>query len=386
VAFAGCVLPGWDEPLFEVPDDSFEVGMGIHGEPGVRLVKALSTSELATTMLEPLLAERPADADARTAVLLNGLGSTKYEELFVLWHCLQPALHEAGLELVMPEVGEFVTSLDMAGCSLTMTWLDDELSELWADPADSPAFRRHGPAPVAWAQRHNVTGEVAEETRAIASEASRDAAVVAHAALAAMLAAATSHEEELGRLDAVAGDGDHGSGMARGLRAAVRAADSIGADAGAGSLLRAAGRTFADEAGGTSGLLWGVILEAIGERLGDIRPVEGRDVAEAVRHAVDEVKRIGKADIGDKTMLDAAIPFSDVLDAGVGTGQPLAVAWAQAARAAVNAAASTADLTPRVGRARPLAARSIGHPDAGAVSFGICVTAVGEVLPGNTPP
>ena len=76
------------------------------------------------------------------AVLLNGLGSVKYEELFVLWDAVRPLLEAAGLDIVAPEVGELVTSLDMAGCSLTVAWLDDELETLWLAPADSPAFRR----------------------------------------------------------------------------------------------------------------------------------------------------------------------------------------------------------------------------------------------------
>ncbi len=76
------------------------------------------------------------------AVLLNGLGSVKYEELFVLWDAVRPLLEAAGLDVVAPEVGELVTSLDMAGCSLTVSWLDDELERLWLAPADSPAFRR----------------------------------------------------------------------------------------------------------------------------------------------------------------------------------------------------------------------------------------------------
>ncbi|HLI01050.1 MAG TPA: dihydroxyacetone kinase family protein [Acidimicrobiales bacterium] len=391
VAFAGCTLPGWEEPLFEVPEDVFEIGMGIHGEPGIRQVKALSAPELAAVMAEPLLAERPAGADPRTAVILNGLGSTKYEELFTLWHCLLPRLEQAGLEVVMPEVAEFVTSLDMAGCSLTMTWLDDELAELWTDPADTPAFRRPAPREAAatapkWTHRRNnveglgVDAGPETPTASSATNESKEAAGVARDALAAMLAAVREHEAELGRLDAFAGDGDHGSGMVRGLTAAVRAADGVGQGAGIGGLLRAAGRAFADDAGGTSGVLWGLMLEAVGERLGDTDGVDGPRLAAAVSHGIDEVGRIGRAQVGDKTMLDAAVPFADSLRGGVEAGASLAAAWTTAAEVAVAAGSSTAALSPRVGRARPLAERSVGHPDPGAVSFGVSVTAVGELL------
>jgi dihydroxyacetone kinase len=380
VAFGGCRLPGASEPLFEVPDGLFEIGMGIHGEPGVHQVQELSATELAAAMVEPVLAERPDDADCRTAVVLNGLGTTKYEELFVLWERLVPTFRDAGLELVLPEVGEFVTSLDMAGCSLTMTWLDDELHELWTDPADTPAFRRSGAPPRTWAQQRHDAVREAEMTSLEATPASREAAGVARKVLSAMLAAVASHEAELGHLDAVAGDGDHGSGMVRGLRAAGRAADTAGDGAGIGSLLRRAGQAFADEAGGTSGSLWGVMLETAGEDLGDEQAVEPSGLAAAVRHAIGEVERIGKAGLGDKTLLDAALPFADTLEAGVASGATLAAAWAAAAEVAVGAASATSELSPRVGRARPLAERSIGHADPGATSFGLCVLAAGDVL------
>ena len=144
VAFAGCTLPGQSEPLFTVEPGKIELGMGIHGEPGVRTADSVGAAELATMLVEPLLEERPEGADGRAAVLLNGLGATKYEELFVLYKDVVAALEGAGVQPVMPEVGELVTSLDMAGCSLTICWLDDELEALWKAPADTPAFRRGG--------------------------------------------------------------------------------------------------------------------------------------------------------------------------------------------------------------------------------------------------
>jgi dihydroxyacetone kinase len=153
-----------------------------------------------------------------------------------------------------------------------------------------------------------------------------------------------------------------------------------------GSTLRTAGRAFADQAGGTSGVLWGIILEATGEELGDGDPApDAVRIAEALRHAIDEVARIGGAGVGDKTLLDSAIPFLDVLQHEVGKGRSLAPAWADAARAATDAAAGTARLVPRVGRARPLAERSLGHPDAGAVSLAVCVTAIDRLLSRDQP-
>src|SRR5919112_1791242 len=142
VAFDGCTMPGADEPLFRVEPGRMDFGLGIHGEPGISSAPWMPARELAAKLVETVLAERPDGTSGRAAVLLNGLGATKYEELFVLFGDVAELLTAAGVELVAPEVGEMVTSLDMAGCSLWVTWLDSELEQYWLAPADTPAWRR----------------------------------------------------------------------------------------------------------------------------------------------------------------------------------------------------------------------------------------------------
>ncbi|MCU1550881.1 MAG: Dihydroxyacetone kinase, ATP-dependent, partial [Glaciihabitans sp.] len=118
VAFSGCTLPGFDEPLFTVPAGRMAVGMGIHGEPGIEERDIPSAHDLAELFVSRLIEERPASiADnrgARVAVILNGLGSVKYEELFVTYRTVAQRLAAAGIEAVEPEVGELVTSFEMA--------------------------------------------------------------------------------------------------------------------------------------------------------------------------------------------------------------------------------------------------------------------------------
>lgn len=137
-AFAGCTFPGADTPLFTLKDRQMGLGLGIHGEPGLFDTALPPAKELGQEFVSRLLAETPPDAGNRLAVILNGLGSTKHEELFVLWLTVAPLLRAAGYTLVMPEVGELVTSLDMSGVSLTVTWLDDELEPLWTAPRRPP--------------------------------------------------------------------------------------------------------------------------------------------------------------------------------------------------------------------------------------------------------
>ena len=140
VAFAGCTLPGQRAPLFTVDAGQMELGLGVHGEPGISTGEMRPAREVADLLLDTLLADVPEGAGSRVAVMLNGLGSTKYEELFVLYKDVHRRLLAEGLELHDSIVNEMVTSLDMAGCSLSLLWLDDELAPLLDAPCSTPAY------------------------------------------------------------------------------------------------------------------------------------------------------------------------------------------------------------------------------------------------------
>lgn len=380
VAFGGCTLPGAGAPLFTVPERHMGVGLGIHGEPGIAEEPIVPAKQLAQSFVERLVAERPADASGRVAVLLNGLGATKYEELFVLWNSIEQGLKNAGLTLVAPEVGEYVTSLDMAGCSLTLTWLDHGLEELWLAPAASAAFRRGADIPTGAAPPlPNLTEDDVVIPQASAESRANAQCIVA--LLRRLAVELDRAEEELGRIDAEAGDGDHGQAMKRGSTAAVDAAEqAIAKGAGAATLLSIAADAWADRAGGASGALWGVALRAWGQALSDDAPVTADAVGKGAAAACEAVKTLGGAHVGDKTLIDAFEPFAAALGQNLAAGQDLPTAWRHAAEAATSAAAATSSLTPKLGRARPLAARSLGHPDAGATSFALCAKAAGEFL------
>ncbi|WP_341996254.1 dihydroxyacetone kinase family protein [Microbacterium sp. LWH7-1.2] len=378
VAFAGCTLPGADHALFEVPAGQMSIGLGIHGEPGVRDVPLQPAPELAVTLAAPLLEERPHDG-RRAAVIVNGLGSVKYEELFVLFGCVVEHLEAQGVEIVEPLCGEFVTSLDMAGVSLTLLWLDDELEELWRAPASSPAFRKGALSADTPSVRATAAGRPAAvevppgvgHAPAPATPAARTAAVIARRLLISAREAIAAEADRLGELDAIAGDGDHGIGMTRGLTAAVEAAESADESIGVKELLERAGDAWSETAGGTSGALWGAALAEVGLSLGSPEAFTAADVAAAVAAAHARVAALGGAEPGDKTMLDAMAPFDETLTEQVQAGTGIAAALAAAAAAARAGADATSAMTPRRGRARPLAERSIGHPDPGAESFSI---------------
>lgn len=386
VAFDGCTLPGQDTPLFEVPEGRMGLGLGIHGEPGVSERELPSASELAKILVDGLLAEAPETGSRRVTAILNGLGATKYEELFVVWGTVARLLAEAGVEVVAPEVGELVTSLDMAGCSLTLTWLDDELERLWQAPADTPAYRK-GTVELSEADAEaddEELPELPEEVAAVAPAEGQATAATVVRGLRAVADLLRDEEEELGRLDAIAGDGDHGRGMTRGSSAAVEAAEAAAArGVGPAAVLVAAGDAWAAKAGGTSGVLWGAALRSFGDLLPDDRPALPGDLAAGASAALASVQRLGRAELGDKTLVDAMVPFVETLRREVDGGASGPEAWARAAEEATKAAKGTADLRPRTGRARPLAERSVGTPDPGATSLALVLTRIGEVLAGD---
>ncbi|WP_406634944.1 dihydroxyacetone kinase family protein [Pseudarthrobacter quantipunctorum] len=385
VAFDGCTLPGAAEPLFHVPAGGMSLGLGIHGEPGISDHPMPTASELAELLVSGLLRDKPDDAGDRVVAILNGLGRVKYEELFLLFGKIDKLLTGAGLTVVEPECGELVTSLDMSGLSLTLLWLDDELERFWTAPADTPGYRKGSLAPRARRELAATEGALAaeeEDTTAAAAGLGRLAADV----LAQARDAVVDHERELGRLDAIAGDGDHGIGMRRGVDAAVAAAGEAG---GAGlsvrRVLTAAGEAWSERAGGTSGALWGSALAAAGRALGNKDSYSGGDAAAAVTAFADAVTTLGKADVGDKTMVDALLPFRNAFVAAFDGGTPVTGALASAVTAARQAADATASLRPLKGRARPLAEKSLGHPDPGAVSFALIATRVSDYFESSPP-
>ena len=168
-------------------------------------------------------------------------------------------------------------------------------------------------------------------------------------------------EPVLTRADQAIGDGDHGLEMARGFRAALEALDGLAAEATPGAAFGAVGRAVLTKAGGASGAVFGSFFSGVGKALGEAAEVDGPALAAGFRAGAAAVMARGKAKAGDKTMLDALLPAIEVMEAGGGL--------AQAAAAAARGAEATAGMQATTGRAKSLGARSVGHPDPGALSM-----------------
>jgi dihydroxyacetone kinase-like protein len=188
-------------------------------------------------------------------------------------------------------------------------------------------------------------------------------------------------------LDAAIGDADHGVNMDRGFRAAVPRVAALAADAPPGEILRAVGAAVMSSVGGASGPLWGMAFRRAGQGLGDTPILDGPALADAFDQVVAAVRSLGKADLGDKTMLDALMPAAAALRAGVEAGDGLGAALTAACEAAEAGVQATIPLQARKGRASYLGERSIGHQDPGATSASLIVRALETVLIArNTPP
>ncbi|MBB3264651.1 dihydroxyacetone kinase-like protein [Azospirillum sp. OGB3] len=140
-ALAPCQIPGAAEPSFRIAPSEMEMGIGIHGEPGIWRDTLKPADAVADEMVDRLLAERPEGSGHRVSVLVNSLGATPLEELFILYRRIAERLDKAGLAVVQPLVGPFVTSMEMAGVSLSLCFLDDKMERLLAAPASCPFWR-----------------------------------------------------------------------------------------------------------------------------------------------------------------------------------------------------------------------------------------------------
>ncbi len=140
VALSPVTVPRAGKPTFSIGDDEMEIGMGIHGEPGMKREQLQPADEVARRMVEAILADIGATAGDRVAVMVNGLGATPPEELYILYRKIHKLLDEAGIAIHRRYVGEYATSMEMAGASITIAVLDDELAALIDYPATTPFF------------------------------------------------------------------------------------------------------------------------------------------------------------------------------------------------------------------------------------------------------
>jgi dihydroxyacetone kinase-like protein len=142
MALTSCTVPAAGKPTFELGDDEFEIGIGIHGEPGRERMKMKPASEIVEMMASAVVDDIPYNSGDKVLAFVNGMGGTPLIELYLVFEELQKYLNGRGIEVTRNLIGSYITSLDMQGCSITLLKLDGELTQLWDAPVHTPALRR----------------------------------------------------------------------------------------------------------------------------------------------------------------------------------------------------------------------------------------------------
>ena len=359
VALGACTVPAAGRPGFSLGEDEAELGLGIHGERGVRRVSLQPADALVEEILDTILTDGALHQGERVALLVNGLGGTPPMKLAVVARRALGLLRDRGLVVERAWCGELLTALEMPGASLTVMRVDDARLARLDAPTQAPAWP--GSGRIAAARR--LVGAAS----APAPEAPRAATLAGKEVKHAVLAAAAALEAAEGRLtalDSAAGDGDLGISMSRGAAALRTLPETAWAEAPT-ALVRI-GETLRRTIAGSSGPFYATALLRAARGL-PIAPAP-EDWSRALTAAVDAIAELGGAKPGDRTMLDALRPAADAFASALEAGHAPAAAWEKAVQAALAGAAATAAMRPRMGRASYLGDRALGSPDAGAAA------------------
>lgn len=368
VGLSPTILPAAGEPTFTLAEGEMEVGIGIHGEPGSHRGALETADEITDRFLSEILAELDPSPGDRVAVLVNGLGATPLEELYLVYRRVHQVLGERGVEIHRRYVGEFATSLEMAGASVSVLLLDDELADLLDAPAASPFFGQGA----AQAPRARTDADTAGIAPGVASGGGSAPAVrrtgaagALRTALVAAMERMPAHAEELRLLDSRLGDGDLGITVAAGAAAVREALLALPGDAHHADVLRAAATAFAAANPSTFAALTGAGVLAAAAESEELESVSVRDAARLTAAVSRRVRERGGARAGDKTFVDGLLLVERALE---GADDPVVAARA-AADAAERAVEETSGLTSAKGRAAWVGERGAGERDPGSVAL-----------------
>jgi D-erythrulose 4-kinase len=356
MGLAPTILPAAGKPTFTLAEGEMEVGVGIHGESGIATVPIAPADSIAGTLFEHLSAELELDPGARVAVLVNGLGATPLEELYLLYAAIARLTAERGAHIAYNFVGEYATSLEMAGASVSIMRLDSELEELLNAPAQSPFYRPGTAIP----EPAEASGDVEQEAAAAADHPTAAFESPLRAAFLALAERMPAHTEELRDLDAALGDGDLGLTVSAGVSAMAERVSELPDTIASSALMREAAMAFASANPSTFAALVGSGMLAASTGIDDEQPLD-RQAAVAIGRAIAAaVAAKGGAGPGDKTLLDVLQPALDELDGGASAGHMHAFLQRR-----VDEIASWRS---RRGRAAWHQERSIGLKDPGSVA------------------
>ena len=403
-ALTSCTVPAAGSPTFEIGEDEMEFGVGIHGEPGRKREKLITADELAARIVPDIAEDLGLKEGEEIALLINGFGGSPLQELYLFSNSVTNELEKANIRIYKTLVGNYMTSIDMAGASVTFLRLDDELKAYLDYPVATPAITWGGSskediaareAIQALAKALNLTPaafakkEAAAESAAIEDEAEKTYAFEGKAVVGEkintpgmgklidkMADVIIENEVPFCKADRC-GDGDFGMSIAKGFRQlkkdwATRKKGDIG------EFLVSCSEIIMEYCGGASGPIWGSAFRYAGKAVLGKKEIALQDLAAIFRAAVEGVQETGRksfgkgAVVGDKTLIDALVPAADSLTESAEKGAKMKDAVKKAAKAAVDGAEATKYIQAKMGRAG--VTDSEGYPDAGAYGLGVIFT------------
>lgn len=403
-AFTSCTVPAAGHPTFDIGDDEMEFGVGIHGEPG-RFREKIDYStgtfcdDLSRRIVTDLEEDLALKSGEEVVLLINGFGGTPLQELYILNNSVTKALAKDGVKIHKTIVGNFMTSIDMAGASISVLRVDSELKALVDYPVNTPALtwgaamseqaqaaleavqaigRALGYAPVAEVHHAAKKKAAAKETEEVAvyevegkpevTETINTAAFVQ--IVDKMADVIIENEVPFCEADKM-GDGDFGMSIAKGFKQ-LKADWATRKKGDIGQFLVSCSEIIKEYCGGASGPIWGSAFKYAGKSMLGKKEVSLADVALLFTEANRGVYETGKksfgkgAEIGDKTLVDALKPCAMALTKAAEEGKSLREGLALGAKAAHEGAEATKTHVATLGRAGTVGERSIGYPDAGA--------------------
>lgn len=383
-------LPGNDKPTFELGEDEVEFGMGLHGEPGIERTKMKPANELVDRMYSELKKEMDLKQGDEIAVLVNGLGSTPLLELNIVYHELHKHFVKDGLKVHDAEVKTYCTCMEMGGFSITILRLDEELKKYLDAPCYSPYYAKGELTGATYQSEEEEEEEPefdendVEEAVIVRSKEGELTELNGEDTRNMLLYIADkiiAKKPYLTEIDSAIGDGDHGIGMAGGMQKAKKKLLKMEGEENVYALFEAAGQAMLMSMGGASGVIFGSLYLAGAKGMDAKTVLTAADLAAMERKSLIAIQERGKAEVGDKTMVDALAPAVEALEAN--SSESLLEMLKAAEEGARQGMENTKNYVAKFGRAKSLMERAIGHQDAGATSVYFIFQGMREFVEGT---
>lgn len=393
-AFSSCTVPAKGTPTFSLGEGEMEYGVGIHGEPGIKRDKIDTADGLAARMVSDILAELPINKH-EVCILINGFGGTPLQELYLFNNSVRRELSERGVKVYRALVGNYMTSIDMQGASLSIMRLDEELKSYLDYPCNTPALKIDGASAACDYVDNSKANSIESKSVSYKLQSNSAWATIKNNEFSyhnmlylidKMCEIIIDKEVEFCELDSHAGDGDFGMSIAKGFRRLKDEWATVIKQTDIEGFLHVASLIIMEHCGGASGPIWGSAFRGAARAAKGKTALNVGDFGNLIQAAVDGVQAVGArsfgrgAVVGDKTLIDALAPCADSWKSSAVKGLDFVSAFKMGAQVAVDGAKATEKIVARMGRAGTVGERSLGYPDAGAYGLGVIFTLLADSI------